>query len=752
MNKEESTLSFSKKHLKSLIDKRKRNRELFIVAMIVPFIILLTYIESHISVISGDLPVATNIFILGLINLNIILLVFLIFLVLRIAVKLYMESKRKVLGSKLKTKLVVSFFAFTAIPTFVLFFVVISFINRSIDAWFELDVEVSLEEALKLGQSYYMETSDDIFIAARQISKTVTRENYSLTGGDLRGYIDLKISDEDFSSVEVYDDAGERVYYAISTTVSPNMVPDVEFDAIGDALKGKGSNYVQTISYGDVIRGVSPVFTDESNNKKVRGVIAVSYYVPINLIGKMKDISDAFEGYKQLKILKNPVKTTYFTIILIITLVIIFLSIWIGTYIAKGITVPIQELAEGTHAIASGDLDYRIDIESKDEIGVLVNSFNRMTEDLKSGKSELENANLNLRTINKELDGRRNYIEIVLSNIPAGVISIDKSNTITSMNKIASHMLDMDLKSSLGKKITDVMRSEDVKVVLNMIKEMSELEAENLEKEITIINKDNVEMKILVNLNALTDDKNNYIGLVAVLDDMSHIIKSQRMSAWKEVAKRIAHEIKNPLTPIKLSAQRLRKKYLDSFDDPKVFDECTKTIINQVEDLRVLVNEFSNFARMPASNPSLNNLNELLKEVLALYSDGSSDVVFTCDLSLDVPLLEIDKDQMKRVFINLIDNAAASIEGRGTVSVNSRYNKELDMVFIVVSDTGTGIPEETKARLFEPYFSTKKTGTGLGLAIVNTIIADHNGYIRVKDNDPKGTKFIIELPVKAVKS
>jgi two-component system nitrogen regulation sensor histidine kinase NtrY len=258
-------------------------------------------------------------------------------------------------------------------------------------------------------------------------------------------------------------------------------------------------------------------------------------------------------------------------------------------------------------------------------------------------------------------------------------------------------------------------------------------------------------LTVLVNLNALRDESGNYIGMVAVLDDLSHLLKTQRMFAWKEVARRIAHEIKNPLTPIKLSAQRLRKKYSDKFhDDDHVFDECTATIIKQVDELKTLVNEFSSFARMPASNPSPNDLNAIVAETAALYKAGARKITFEVSIDKRLPVLNVDRDQIKRVLINLIDNAIAAVSDDGAVRIETRYAEGLQLAVIEVIDNGAGIPAEIKQKLFEPYFSTKKAGTGLGLAIVSNIIADHNGYIRVKDNAPRGTRFIIELPVKAV--
>jgi two-component system nitrogen regulation sensor histidine kinase NtrY len=251
-----------------------------------------------------------------------------------------------------------------------------------------------------------------------------------------------------------------------------------------------------------------------------------------------------------------------------------------------------------------------------------------------------------------------------------------------------------------------------------------------------------------INLNLLEDDNGDFLGTVVVFDDMSYLIKAQRMAAWREVARRIAHEIKNPLTPIQLSAQRLRKRYLSRFaEDDNVFDQSTETIIKSVEELKILVNEFSQFARMPAAKPLSNNLNEIISEAVTLYSEAHKQIRITFSPDESIPQLQLDRDQIKRVLINLLENAVAAVGPDGEIEVRSSFNQELKMVTFSVADNGHGIPASDKPRLFEPYFSTKKTGTGLGLSIVSSIVTDHHGFIRVKDNTPRGTRFIVELPV-----
>jgi two-component system nitrogen regulation sensor histidine kinase NtrY len=426
-----------------------------------------------------------------------------------------------------------------------------------------------------------------------------------------------------------------------------------------------------------------------------------------------------------------------------VTLLIIFSATWFGFYLAKGITIPIQQLAEGTERVASGDLDFHIDIIAKDEIGKLVSSFNKMTQDLKVSKGQLEMTNI-------DLERRKEYIEIILKSIAAGVISIDKEGNISTINKSAEQMLGIEADTVLGKRYREVLDPEYRDAAREWIREINSTRKDTIEKQVTVNSKGQA-LTLLVHITILRAETGSFLGIVAIFDDLTQLVKAQRVAAWREVARRIAHEIKNPLTPIQLSAQRLRKRYGDKLkSDREVFDECTMTIMKQTDELKELVNEFSNFARMPAAKPAPSNLSEIINEVLLLFRQSHKDIRFE-DVSGDgIPIMNLDRDQIKRVMINLFQNAVSAIESTGNggeVIVRTDYNDELQMVTVEISDTGCGIPEEDKPRLFEPYFSTKKSGTGLGLAIVNTIVSDHNGYIRVKDNQPRGIKFIIELPV-----
>jgi two-component system nitrogen regulation sensor histidine kinase NtrY len=327
------------------------------------------------------------------------------------------------------------------------------------------------------------------------------------------------------------------------------------------------------------------------------------------------------------------------------------------------------------------------------------------------------------------------------------VISIDEKGGVTTINTSAEEILGIKGEAILEKRFSEVLVKEYVEKIEALLSELKASHKDSIEKQLTV-NLRGKPLTLLINLTVLKDEERRPLGIVAVFDDLTQLIKAQRMAAWREVARRIAHEIKNPLTPIQLSAQRLRKRYLEKLQqDGTVFDECTRTIVKQVEELKGMVNEFSNFARMPACQPTPNHLNEIIQETLVLFKEAHKEVRFEFRPQ-KLPIFNIDRDQMKRVMINLIKNGLAAIDKEGEIKIQTGYDPKLQMVRLELSDNGCGLPGEDKEMLFEPYYSTNKSGTGLGLTIVNAIIADHNGYIRVRDNKPKGTTFLIELPLR----
>jgi two-component system nitrogen regulation sensor histidine kinase NtrY len=484
------------------------------------------------------------------------------------------------------------------------------------------------------------------------------------------------------------------------------------------------------------------------------GILVVDAFIPQSLVSRIAEISTAFEDHKRLRMVKHPIRSGYLATLSLVTLLIIFSAVWFGLTLAKGITDPIQKLAEGTQKIIRGNLDFQIGKTSEDEFGTLVDSFNQMTQDLKGSRIQVEKAHSELSKSNIELEQRRRYMEIVLRDVGAGVISLDGKGAVRTINKSAEKILNIKAEQVLGKAYREILPPEHLAVAEESIKAVNLAEHHSLTRQIRL-NVGTETLTLLVKMAPLRDEENQPLGMVIVLDDLTQLQKAQRAEAWREVARRIAHEIKNPLTPIQLSAQRLRKRYLSQFaQNGAIFDECTRIIINQVEELKNLVNEFSSFARMPEANPSPNDLNAIIREAMVLYEEGHKHIQFEFRPDSGIPVFDLDREQMKRVVVNLLDNAVAAVDAvsepgmEGQITIETRLDPVLNLVQIEVADNGSGVSPEVKPLLFEPYFSTKAHGTGLGLAIVNTIVSDHDGYIRVKENSPRGARFIIEVPVK----
>jgi two-component system nitrogen regulation sensor histidine kinase NtrY len=628
-----------------------------------------------------------------------------------------------------------------------LFLAAAGFINNTIHNWFNTQVETSLSESLEVAQTYYKNSASNSLYYGRQISsfiksqKLLNEANLPM----LKELIRQKQKEYNLGVVEVYSAQHEELVRSSNPDVPQSEFTNPASEDIKRGLVGEELTRVNQAGKADLIRGIVPVYSTW-NQVDVVGVVVVNYYVPYSLVNKMKEISDSYHEFRQLKIMRNPIRTGYIATLFLITAVIVFFSYWMGVYLANSMTKPVQELVDATRAVADGNLDIRIESYSADEIGMLIQSFNRMTFDLHSKQQALNASNQELSRINQEIEQRRQYMEIVLRNVAAGVISVDKDGVVTTINKSAEHLLKINPGKLLGRNFRDVLREKHLEIVKEVVRDLMLSRQDTVSRQI-FLDIQGARLALHLHLTMLRDEQGEVLGTVLVLDDMTQMMKAQRMAAWREVARRIAHEIKNPLTPIQLSAQRLRKRYLSRFSgDEAVFDECTEMIIKSVDELKNLVNEFSNFARMPAIQPEPNDLNALIRETLTLYQEAHRGVAFLFQPDEHLPQIKIDRDQIKRVIINLLENAVAAMEEQGEVTISSRYDAELKMASFAVADNGPGITPEDKPRLFEPYFSTKKAGTGLGLAIVSSVVTDHSGFVRIKDNQPRGACFIVELP------
>jgi two-component system nitrogen regulation sensor histidine kinase NtrY len=717
-------------------------------------IVFLSNLALKLARLSSTLPFVNSIFFFGIINLNLILLSILVFLIFRNLSKLFLERRKGMLGAKLKTKLVLSFLSLSIIPTVVLFLISAFYINSTFDKWFSVKVSNTLQASLEITDIYYKNTQKSAQHFAERIREEVAEHgDLSDKNGRLRISRELNQLRAKYAldAVEIYWHPLDPRTLVVRSELNPELFPRLPIDTVQAALDGQETALVQHVGTGDVLRSVMPL-RESVSRRKIVGALAVSYHLPVSLVNKVDEISSSYADFKDVNPLKYPVKTIYFTILILITLLVTFAAIWVGFYLARQMTMPLEYLAQAVSEVGSGNLDVEIQVPGNDEIATVSLAFNKMTTDLRENRDRLQTAYSTLRSTNEELQEKRRYLEAILANVSAGVCSMSADSTITTMNKSAANLLGVQSELVIGMKLEHVLVGSLAELHLNIEQVLAAGGKETIFKYLNMTGKDSRLLSLLVTITPLYDADNRYLGLVLVLDDISHLIKAQREVAWREVARRIAHEIKNPLTPIKLSAQRLQKRYLGRLDENEIFKECTDTIITQVDELKEMVNEFSQFARFPAANPMPNELNSALAEAVGLYRQAHRNITFEFLPDSAVPMFSFDRDQIKRVVVNLLDNAVAAMSAQeeGVIQIRTEFRPETGIVVLQVADTGPGIPDEVLPMLFEPYFSTKNEGTGLGLAIAKRIINDHDGYIRASSNVQDGkfrTYFTIELPV-----
>ncbi len=722
-------------------------RVILICLLLIPFFI---WLQSILLKGKVELPIANNILIFALININVLLVLFVLFLVLRNLAELLFERRTNRLGNKLKTKLIASFLSLTLIPTILLFFVALQFVSTSMDYWFNASIEDSLTESLKLAQSLLREKEDQVTLMSKGIEerlKDLDMGAYTpeAIGNALENILSFNPINGPDSLSLITNDKNLEISVK-GPQLRSVILPKVPLEVLDRIQAEHGrETLIQEMKPGDLVSCVAEI--QLGGGQLGKAILITSLLVRSDQLARMTNISQGIEGYRQLKHFKEPFKFWLLIILLIVTLLVIFAAIWFGLYISRGITDPLEKLVLATRRVADGDLEFVMERDSKDEMGLLVDSFNQMTNNLNTSNKKLAETHAALEQSSQESEQRRRYTEIILQNVSAGVISLDDHGKITTINRFAEKLLNIDKSLFLGMNYQDVLPPYQVTIVNGFIEELQVTGKITVEQhlKLNVLGKN---YSLLINFTRLEDEGGKPVGFVLVFDNLTKLEKMQRMAAWREVARRIAHEIKNPLTPIQLSAQRLRRRYPEILAEPNsVFDQCTNTIITQVDELKRLVSEFSQFARMPKVQKSPDDLVKLANNTLFLYQEGHKNITFTCQERVPIPIFSFDAEQIKRCLINLLDNAVAVLPDGGNIDIELSLDQEKENVFLKVYDNGPGISKENKLKLFEPYFSTKKTGTGLGLAIVSTIVADHNGYIRVQDNEPAGSVFIIELPL-----
>jgi two-component system nitrogen regulation sensor histidine kinase NtrY len=674
-----------------------KNLRFSIFLVIVSLLVIVSFgVELHYMRLK-DVPFLTKLILLLLLNLTIIALLILMFFVGKSLVKLYFERRYKVLGYKFKTKLVVILVVLTLIPATFLFIVSSGLITNYIDRWFAPQLRQPLERSIEIAKAVYEIERQKTLDYAKTLS----------TGKTIAGNYTVR------HLTEIPQDATETVRAA---------------------FEGKADVEVISGERGDTVQAVVP----EYKKGKQTGVIVVESFIPGKITNNVEHIKDAYEIYLTLESWKVPIKTNYLLILGFLTLIVVFMALWVALRIARGITDPIQSLAQATEQVAAGDLDIKVDLDREDEIGLLVNSFNDMVRKLKVGKESLQSAYL--------------YIKNILDNINSGVIMLDTAGNISMINDAACSILNINQEKVKNKSYKELMSMIDSKELQNLVMGIEGREFRPIVKEIkAIIGERKVILKVFI---TSLKDSQKYIGLLVVFDDLTEIInseiKAQKALTWQEIARRVAHEIKNPLTPIKLSTERMLKKWEHrDADFDQVFQRSAKTIVKEVDSLRRLVDEFSRFGKMPEINKTPTQIPIIIDEVVNLYK-GYKGVEINVSIPDNSPMVELDGEQFRRVIINIFDNAIQAMANSGRIYVTLKFDIPSNWAYIEIADNGPGIRDEDKDKLLLPYFSTRKNGTGLGLAIANRIIAEHRGYIRVRDNEPNGTVFTIDIPIKEI--
>jgi hypothetical protein len=672
-------------------------------------------------------------------------LIFLVFVALtfvlaRNLLKLFAERRLGVLGSKFRTRLVVSSLLLSFLPVIVMFWFAYGLINRSIDKWFSSPVEEVRHDTAAMASLLSRYAAENARAGAESIATAAETQhafavqNLSLIAPefyrqrfDLQGGFAVAIS-------------GEAVQ---SSADAPAPWAEMK-DKLLQALARNGPFSWQ---HTDYILGSVPVGKS--------GKIIVAIPLPRDFSETVNQVEASQRRYFDLSRQRRLVRRTYMDLLLLLTVLVLFATTWFALFLSKLVTRPVAALAEATQEISRGRLDYRVEISAADELGDLVRSFNRMAEELEVSRRQIEASSRELTAANNTLEQRRRHIETILESIPTGVLSLNADRYITHLNQALLRLFHPKGEEAgaptilIGSPLGDVFSEEMLQDLEPLLRRADRMGSTTTQMEIIV---QRAKLNVATTVATLQHDDER-LGYVLVFEDLSDLLKGQKQAAWREVARRVAHEIKNPLTPIALSADRIRRHLKRDVTPDRAslhtIDGCAETIAGAVETVRTLVDEFSTLARFPTAQPQPSNINGIVESALALFDGRLDNIRVRTRFAADLPKVMADPEAIKRAMANLVDNAAEAMLNSPLreIHISTAMVESGDAVEIVISDTGHGVTHELKERLFLPYFSTKQRGTGLGLAIVSRIIEDHHGSIRVEENHPSGSRFIVELPV-----
>jgi nitrogen fixation/metabolism regulation signal transduction histidine kinase len=659
----------------------------------------------------------------------------------RYLARLYTEHRRQVLGTKFKTRMVAGALALSLLPVIALFFLSYALLNRTLAKWFPRPLEIVRDDAVFLVEHLFRDHEDRVRELASSLAED-PRLRRQLAVGDapaLQLMLNFLGQARNLQWAAVVD----RTDQPLAVYRTPESDTDL-LAKLPTLLEPRAAlAYTTSEEIADKRISLARVRI-ESERGDPLGALVVAQALSPELLARVAEIARESASYEALTQQRKIYRWQALLILLLITVLLLLAATWSALQLSKQVTIPIQALALGTEEVSKGNLDYRVDVPARDELGKLVRSFNQMTAQIGESRQNLEQAVV-------ELDHRRQWIEAILESIPTGVITLSSELRILKANAGARFWLGRQ--PAEGALLLDRLSEEAAQACAQLFPHAAQAGFASRQMDLRLENRI---AHVAVSVSALRRNGRSE-GYVLVLDDLTDLLKAEKAAAWREVAQRMAHEIKNPLTPIQLSADRIRR-YLeregqtDAVEQARYHEligQCATLIAQEVQGLQALVDEFSNFARFPVTKPVPTQLNELVKSVVALYGHARNGVELCPELAPQLPPISGDPALLRRVLVNLIDNATEAVSEADAKKIIVRTHFELSTgnVQLTVADTGPGISPEDKERLFLPFFSTKPSGMGLGLAIVSRIVAEHNGSIRVEDNAPSGTRFVMEFPV-----
>ncbi|HEX8999975.1 MAG TPA: ATP-binding protein [Blastocatellia bacterium] len=745
---------------------RRRRWRIAVLAVLTTLLFGMLFVQAAFDTLKWLKPTSASetLILYSLSTVNLIAFIVLLMVLVRNVIKLNRERAESRLGAKFKTRLVKYSIALSLLPVIFLFFATSGLINRSVDKWFSEPAREMVINARQIQRVYLEGELADL----KQLASTMARLIARTEDEQIADALAPELKTQELVWAQVFDQNGVLIAEQSKPRLSLSAE---EFHALGKSARAKGiegksfSEMIQDAEKRSYLIASAPIPSISGRS------LVIAQQVPQEITDRINRIDELEAAYDSLKRDQNKVKNTALLTLALITLLTLFIAFWLALYLARTVSDPVRQLAEATEHIKRGDLSYRAGVVGDDELAALAASFNEMTAELGEKRQRLELSTEELQQSNAALDERRNYIEAILQSLSAGVISLNENGNVTTINDAAKELLRIEQTPTAGVALEALLPEEQREEFRRMVRRAARLRSVTREVHFTLANQ--AQLDAAVTVTALQDPRGQSRGAVIVIEDLTELIEAQRRAAWSEVARRMAHEIKNPLTPIRLSAERLAKNLIGDTNgtagiaggshhglserQTKLVRECTSMIGAEVSTLQRMVDEFSDFARLPNAKLEPVSLNEVIAKALKLYDERLDGIHLEKSLAAELPPVLLDSEQVKRVLVNLIDNAAEALTApsslAGTQSdddrriiVSSREIADRDTVEVTVADTGPGIPPADRERIFAPYFSTRKRGTGLGLAIVSRIVAEHQGRIRVQENKPRGTKFIIEFP------